>query len=238
MEFNEISAWSPAGASPGESASFGRLYFGKAPAAVVERLLPGRCAEGVNTAEVALRDLSGKGTRARVVLSTQTESGDLIETTSQDVALEPGGAQTIQLNYKIPPAVRKCYLAATLLSQPRARVIDGLEMALEAPEKEVALEMVQSDFIRGWGPIRAVVDINKGSVSVGAYGLKVEVLREKNVLADCVIERLDSQRVEVVIQDPSLTPGSYMLRARLLEDKKVAAEATKDMEILKGPFDK
>jgi hypothetical protein len=236
VEFNEISAWSPAFSTLAESATFGRLYFDRGPAAVVERLMPGRPGEGVNTAQVLLRELSGKGTRGRLVLSTQTESGDLIETTSQSVNLDPGGSQTVSLNYKIPPDIRRCYVAATLLSEGTERVIDSSEMIVEVAEKEVALENAQSDFIRG-RPIRSVVNVNKGSVSAGLYGLRFEIVRENNVLASGMIERLESQSVEAVVQDPTLAPGSYMLRAQLLQDGKPIAEAAKDLEIQRGPFD-
>ena len=237
IEFNEISAWAPAEISPSESAAFGRLYFLRGPAAVVERLMPGQPGEGVNTAQVSLRDLSGKGQRAELILSTQTEDGDLIETTSQKVSLDPGGAQTVGLAYKIPPDVRKCYLAATLMSENGQNVLDSMDMALDLPEKEMALDLGQSDFVRGGRPIRALVSINKGDVSVGLYGLRLQVVHENNVVAGRVIERLESQRVEAVIQDPTLAPGSYMLRAQLLQDKKVVAETAADMEIHKGPLE-
>jgi hypothetical protein len=237
IEFQEISTWSPAESSPGAPHSFGRLYFGQRPAAVVERLLPGISGEGINTAEVFLRELSGKGTRGRLILSTQTESGDLIETTSQLVALRPGGLEKFGLTYKIPPNLPRCYLAATLVSEGRERFIDSLDMPLLLQGQEVVLDVGYDSFIGGQRPIRALVRVNVGEVSVGAYGLRVELARKGKPSFSCAIERLESQRVEALIMNRDLEPGSYTLTVRLTKEGKVVAEAAKDIEILKSPFE-
>ncbi len=236
VEFNEITTWAPADVSAAESESFGRIYFDRGPPAVVQRLSAGLPGEGVNTACVTLRELSGKGTRARLIVSTQTEAGDLVETASRNVNLDPEARMNVNLAYKVPPDLRRCFLAATLIAESGEHVLDSAEMPLHIEAEPLAIQADQRRFFANAPPIRFMVNVNKGEVSAGLYGLRVAILQEEKELASRRVERLESQRVEAVIDTRDIPAGSYLLQAQLLQQGKPVAEANADIEILHSPF--